>query len=204
MHYKPRSLVDSPRGITGQGVRTQRRMIFRPLRIEDLPLLHEWLNRPHVAEWWGHPLSLDEVERDYIPSISGSIHHHCYIALDGGRKIGFIQSYDPTGWHHEGWWLDENDPTVKGIDQFIASSEELGRGLGTRMVREFVAQLLEDPTVSRVQTDPAPTNSRAIRCYEKAGFRAAREVETPDGTALLMYCDRESLESSGRSYQPTP
>ncbi|MBA3659598.1 MAG: GNAT family N-acetyltransferase, partial [Gemmatimonadales bacterium] len=26
---------------------------FRSLTRADLPLLHEWLTRPHVAEWWG-------------------------------------------------------------------------------------------------------------------------------------------------------
>jgi RimJ/RimL family protein N-acetyltransferase len=31
-----------------------------------------------------------------------------------------------------------------------------------------------------------PTNARAIRAYEKAGFRRDRLVETPDGRALLM------------------
>jgi RimJ/RimL family protein N-acetyltransferase len=53
-----------------------------------------------------------------------------------------------------------------------------------------VEKLFEDPTTTRVQTDPSPTNPRAIRCYEKAGFRRVGEVNTPDGTALLMICDR--------------
>jgi RimJ/RimL family protein N-acetyltransferase len=44
--------------------------------------------------------------------------------------------------------------------------------------------------VTRVQTDPAPHNARAIRCYEKAGFRPVREIVTPAGAALLMVMDR--------------
>ena len=31
-------------------------------------------------------------------------------------------------------------------------------------------------TVTKVQTDPDPTNARAIRCYEKSGFRRIGEV----------------------------
>jgi RimJ/RimL family protein N-acetyltransferase len=79
---------------------------------------------------------------------------------------------------------------MRGIDQFLADADQLGRGLGTAMVSAFVARLFEDPAVTRVQTDPAPDNRRAVRCYEKAGFRPDREIDTPDGRALVMYCER--------------
>ena len=60
-----------------------------------------------------------------------------------------------------------------GIDLFLADAGRLNQGLGTEMVRQFVARLFEDPRVTRVQTDQSPDNPRAIRCYEKAGFFAA-------------------------------
>lgn len=66
----------------------------------------------------------------------------------------------------------------------------LGQGLGTRLVRALVTRLFADPLVSRVQTDPAPDNLRAIRCYEGAGFRRIRTTMTPDGPALYMLCNR--------------
>ena len=60
------------------------------------------------------------------------------------------------------------------------------------MVREFAQFLLEDPTVTKIQADPAPTSLRAIRCYEKAGFRRVRVISTPDGAAMLMVMERPS------------
>jgi aminoglycoside 6'-N-acetyltransferase-1b len=165
-------------------------LTFRPLTSADLPLLHEWLGRPHVARWWGPTPSLTELAADYDPSIAGTAPLWCFIALRDGAPIGFIQAYAPAECHPNGWWLDEHDPGVRGIDQFLADAGQLGQGLGTAMVRAFVAELLRDPAVVRIQTDPAPDNARAIRCYEKAGFRAARELVTPDGPALLMYCER--------------
>ena len=163
---------------------------FRPLTAADLPLLHEWLGRPHVAAWWGTPPSLAEVEAEFGPVIAGAVPVRGYVALAGDDAIGFIQSYTPADTHADGWWLDEHDHGVRGIDQFLAHADQLGRGLGTAMVRAFVDRLLADPAVTRVQTDPDPANARAIRCYEKAGFRAVGEVDTPDGRALLMYRDR--------------
>lgn len=162
---------------------------FRLLTTDDLPMLHDWLSRPHVAEWWG-PTSLAEIAEEYGPLIAGRVPHRAFIALADGAPIGFIQFYVPVACHDEGWWLDEHDPGVRGIDQFLADGERLGQGLGTAMIRAFVAQLFADPAVTRIQTDPEPVNRRAIRCYEKAGFKAVREVDTPDGRVLLMVCDR--------------
>jgi RimJ/RimL family protein N-acetyltransferase len=162
---------------------------FRPLRLSDLPLLHQWILRPHVAEWWDRPASLAEIEEEYGPLVGGHSTTRPYIVLGNDAPIGFIQSYVAMG-SSDGWWPDERDPGVRGIDQFLAHPEQLGRGLGTAMVTAFVRRLFSDPAVTRIQTDPSPRNRRAIRCYEKAGFHAVGEVDTPDGPALLMVCDR--------------
>jgi RimJ/RimL family protein N-acetyltransferase len=165
-------------------------VVFRPLTPADLPMLHEWLGRPHVAEWWDGVPSLDEVEADFGPMMDDRSTTRAYIALGDGRPIGYIQSYVALG-SGEGWWPDEVDPGVRGIDQFLADADHLGRGLGTRMVRAFIACLFADPEVTRIQTDPSPRNARAIRCYQKAGFDPMRVVDTPDGPALLMICERD-------------
>lgn len=169
---------------------------FRPLVLADLPLLHEWLARPHIAGWWGGPRSLAELKQEYGPLTDQQSTTRPYVALGDGAPIGFIQSYVAMG-SGDGWWPNEQDPGVRGIDQFLAHPQQLGRGLGTAMVRAFVRHLFADPAVTRIQTDPSPGNSRAIRCYEKAGFHAVGEVDTPDGPALLMVCDRAG--STGRS-----
>jgi RimJ/RimL family protein N-acetyltransferase len=162
---------------------------FRPLTLTELPLLHEWLARPHVAEWWVPTPSPAELALEFGPLIRNESTTRAYIVLGDGAPIGYIQSYVAMG-SGEGWWPDEQDPGVRGIDQFLAHSEQLGRGIGTAMVRAFVQHLFADPAVTRIQTDPSPQNLRAIRCYEKAGFHAVGEVDTPDGRALLMVWDR--------------
>jgi RimJ/RimL family protein N-acetyltransferase len=160
-------------------------LTFRPLTVKDLRMVHAWLQRPHVAEWWHEPTSLAELERDYLPGTMSESSTRAYIALLGDEPIGFIQSYVPMG-SGEGWWEHEADPGTRGIDQFLANAEELGRGLGSAMVSVFVERLFQDPKVTKVQTDPSPKNERAIRCYQRAGFVIQGEVTTPDGPALLM------------------
>ena len=164
------------------------RFHFRPLTHSDLPLLHEWLNRPHVAQWWQGAVSLEVVVEEYGAEIDSPLVQQMLACLEG-EPVGFIQSYSVLGADPE-WWTDEIEPGARGIDQFLANAAQLGHGLGTQMVQQFVAQLFEDPRVTRVQTDPAPNNARAIRAYEKAGFQRVREIKTPDGAALLMVIER--------------
>jgi RimJ/RimL family protein N-acetyltransferase len=156
-----------------------------------MPMLHDWLQRRHVAEWWSPASSFEQVVAEFAPLTQPGHRDRGYIALDGSREIGYIQSYVVKDCG-DGWWEDEQDPGARGIDQFLADEPALGRGVGTEMVRAFVTRLFQDPAVTRVQVDPEPHNERAIRCYEKAGFHRVRQVDTPDGRALLMICTRET------------
>jgi aminoglycoside 6'-N-acetyltransferase-1b len=158
---------------------------FRPLSEDDIPLLWEWLNRAHVARWWRGEPSMEEVHEKYVPRIAGIGSARPFVALLDGEAVGYIQYYvvlegDPD------WWPDEPRPGVVGIDQFVADGERLDRGLGTAMVSQFVELVTRERSVTEVRVDPHLDNARAIRCYEKAGFRRVRRITTPDGPALWM------------------
>jgi ribosomal protein S18 acetylase RimI-like enzyme len=146
---------------------------FQRLTESDLPMLAEWLQRPHIAAWCGACCSVEEVRANYLPELASPSAVVPYLAYLDSLPIGYIQSLSR--------------------DQFLADEHCLGQGLGTQMVREFVQFLFRDPAVTRIQADPAPTNARAIRCYEKEGFRALGLITTPDGPALLMALDRPGL-----------
>jgi RimJ/RimL family protein N-acetyltransferase len=168
---------------------------FRPLEEHDLPMMQAWLQQPHVAEWWGEPSTLEEVEAEFLPMIDGRSSTKAYIASINAQPVGFIQAYVVLR-SGGGWWEDEGDPGARGIDQFLADAALLNRGLGTAMIAAFVERLFEDPRVTKVQTDPSPSNRRAIRCYSKVGFKEVGEVTTPDGPAVLMLYERPSLRLS--------
>ncbi len=161
---------------------------LRLMTEDDLPMLHDWLNRSHIVEWWGGDEArptLDEVKTDYHPQTLAKEGVTAYIAMLGEVPIGYAQSYIVLG-SGDGWWEDETDPGVRGIDQSLADASMLGKGFGTKLVRALVELLFTDPQVSKIQTDPDPNNLRAIRCYEKAGFVRQKTITTPDGPAVYM------------------
>lgn len=166
------------------------RVTLRLMTEGDIVMLHDWLNRPHIVEWWGGERpTLAEVRRKYLPRIMAQAGVTPHIAMLGERPIGYAQSYVALG-SGGGWWTEETDPGVRGIDQSLADARDLGQGLGTQLVTALVERLFRDPAVTKVQTDPAPTNLRAIRCYEKAGFRQVGAIVTPDGPAIYMLQER--------------
>jgi len=173
---------------------------FCALTESDLPLLHTWLSRPHVTAWWEPAPTSEQVREDYMPRLAppdmlpldapaGVVQ---YLAYEAGEPVAFVQAYRVMAHQSEGWWPDETDPHALGVDQFIGLPDRLGQGLGTRMLKAFVAFLFKDPRVTCIQTDPAPTNARAIACYRKVGFRDIGVVETLDGPALLMRITRDA------------
>jgi aminoglycoside 6'-N-acetyltransferase len=154
---------------------------FHPMSADDLPLVRDWLARPHVADWWGDP---DE----QFGLVSGGLTHPAmdqYIVAAAGKPMGYFQCYHLTEWNTG---FGPQPDGTRGIDQFIGEPDMVGRGHGSALTRAFIERLLE-PGTPRVVTDPDPDNARAIRAYEKAGFRRDCLVDTPDGIALLMVRD---------------
>jgi aminoglycoside 6'-N-acetyltransferase len=149
----------------------------------DLPLVRRWLANPHVVEWWGAP------DEQFV-MVSEDLDHPAmdqFIVATGDRPFGYLQCYSPEAW--EPHPFGRQPAGTRGMDQFIGVADMIGCGHGSAFIREFVDALLATD-VPRVLTDPAPANARAIRAYEKAGFRSEQVVDTPDGPALLMVRDR--------------
>jgi aminoglycoside 6'-N-acetyltransferase len=157
---------------------------FRPMTAADLPLIKRWLKMPHVIEWWGEP-------GEQFDLVSGDLTHPAmdqYIVATGEREFAYIQCYRMTEWNTG---FGPQPDGTRGIDQMIGEPDMIERGHGSAFIRAFIEDLLA-AGVPRVVTDPDPTNARAIRCYEKAGFARDRLVDTPDGIALLMFRNASS------------
>ncbi len=154
---------------------------FRPLTPDDYLLLLDWLQRPHVKEWWDDgDDTLDKVAAHYSDPDAERflLLYQEAGSMDAARPIGYFQYY-------------REDAGVVGIDQFIGEAELLNRGLGTLAVRAFIALVIARENPHRIILDPEPENARAIRCYEKAGFRHYATVPTEDGKqAYMMKIDR--------------
>lgn len=171
-------------GQTSGGIR------FKRLRTSDLSLVHRWLHTPHVARWWYEDVgTYEEVSARYSAYIKGREPVEPYLILYGGRPIGYIQAYRVS---------DDEEYTElvgiegsAGVDLFIGEEGLLYRGLGPRLIRRFLEEVVfADASIEVCIIDPQPENKSAIRAYEKSGFRYFKSVDTSEGPAYLMKLTR--------------
>ncbi len=148
----------------------------------DLAMMRGWLAMPHVVQWWGDPDEQFALVRGDLdePAMAQ------FIVAVADRPFAYLQCYDPSAWPEPRFGTQPAG--TRGIDQFIGEVDMVDRGHGSAFIRIFVDRLLDAGTL-RVLTDPDPGNARAVRAYEKAGFRRQRLVDTSTGRALLMVRD---------------
>jgi RimJ/RimL family protein N-acetyltransferase len=168
---------------------------FRPLTAEDLPLLHDWLNRDHVARWWHERPTPQQVADEYLPAIEGSEPTDVYVIVDDGRDVGMIQTYliaDYPEWEA----VVQAGEGAAGVDLLIGEEELTGRGIGTRALRSFVRDVVfADPAIGACLADPEIGNAASLRAFEKAGFHHVRDFDDPaEGTRnALVRLDRQDI-----------
>ncbi len=176
------------------------RLSFRPLADSDLPHLADWLSASHVKQWWCDPTDLDRLRSKYLPRINGQDPTEVFVIVHGLQDIGIIQRYrlnSQPGWVGTLTKSGLRLANAAGIDYLIGESKQVGRGIGTQAVREFVDQLLADyPDVNQVAVTPQRANRASCRVLEKAHFepRWTGHLDSNDpadeGTAVLYVRDR--------------
>ena len=161
------------------------RLKFRALTSDDFPLLLEWLSKEHVRQWWDAGEDTPEkVARNYGEEEEGLERFILVEAWESGEKpIGYFQHYHVP------------DGSI-GIDQFIGEEDYINRGVGTKAISMFVEMIIGEHKPSCIILDPSPDNKRAIRCYEKVGFRYYEtKGGVEGGLAYMMRLDCRSRAS---------
>jgi aminoglycoside 6'-N-acetyltransferase len=153
--------VDGPgvvRNRDGEIVPTLRGEIvtLRPILPEDRDDLLEVLRDPSVVAIW----DTRGPENSVAELLAGDSHWTVWAIEIDGAFAGSIQAAEN----------DDEDYKSAGIDIFLHSRFQ-GRGAGTDAVRTLARWLIEERGHHRLTIDPAADNARAIRTYEKVGFR---------------------------------
>lgn len=178
-------------------------LTFRPLVVDDLTLLHKWLNAPHVSRWWSiengkrNP-TLEEVRTHWTRRIDKTERVNCYIVLLEMRPIGYIQWYSVRDFP-ESVALVSGSENMAGIDVFIGEANCLYRGLGPVFISKFLKNIVfAVPETKLCMVDPEPVNAAAIQAYKKIGFKHSLTAwNAKYGVyAYIMFLCRDDLRTT--------
>jgi len=172
---------------------------FRPMSLDDLPTMHRWVNAEHVREWWDPLPSLDSVAAKYTSRILGKEPTRSFVVESSRRPIGYIQTYLIADYPDYARHVDASDHAA-GVDLLIGEPEYIGRGFGPELLCEFLrAIVFADDSVAECIIGPDVRNLRAIRSYEKVGFRFWKTIPGERAPEHLMRLSRQEFEAKSQS-----
>lgn len=154
-----------------------RRVALRRHRPDDLPAVVRWYSDPDIARltrYQTRPMSQAEIERFFHSRlVAPDALAYAILQRPADRFVGFttFSSLDP-----------DNGSVLFHIT--LGERDVWGHGLGTEATELMLRHAFERLRLHRVGLTVFAFNSRAIRSYEKAGFRIEgrlREAVLRDG-----------------------
>lgn len=177
---------------------------FRPVTAADLTKLRAWMEQAHWREWWGDT----ETELGYIADmIEGRDTTRPFVFQVDGVDFGYIQ-YWKIGdnlmepWLSQAPWMTALPKHTIGVDLSIGDEKDVSKGVGSAVLKAFAKRLVEQGH-EKIIIDPDCRNKRAVRAYEKAGFRAIEALLGKTGDTLLMQFDANSVIEGDSSNEAT-
>jgi aminoglycoside 6'-N-acetyltransferase len=132
------------------------RVRLRPVGPGDRDRLREILGEPSVARWWT-PGSPDHLVDEWLEPDDDTI---CLVIEVEDRVVGSLEWSEEPG----------DDYRSASIDLFLDTAHQ-DQGLGPEAIRTAARHLFGERGHHRLTIDPAAANERAIRAYERVGFR---------------------------------
>ena len=155
---------------------------LRPMQATQADYLHmqRWFHEPELQQWvWCDeqgepPVSVARIAEKYGPRAAHPTDVFPYFILKDGAPIGFIQYY----LHSE---------EAIGLDMWIGVPDARSRGCGSEALQQMVDVIhRKHPSIRELFIDPDIRNARAVRCYEKAGFRREGQYTDEEGDICLL------------------
>lgn len=141
-------------------------------------LVLEWLQKPHVAEWFhGDGLKNTMTGLDEFVNNKQTLGIY-WIACIDNRPFSFLitsvvkEEEANQSDNYLAKWVEPGKKMIT-LDLFIGEEDFLGKGLSVNLIKGFIADQYKDADI--IFIDPESNNKKAIHVYKKVGFK---EIDT--------------------------
>ena len=141
-------------------------ILLREYRADDLSAIHAWVNDPETirylsSRYW-MPQSMTDTS-DFLDHAMRAGANGAYFVIanpENGAYLGQIDLFSIN------WRLRSGEMAI-----VLAGEAARGKGTGTEAIGLMLDYAFGMLGLERVELEVATDNHRAIRCYEKSGFR---------------------------------
>ena len=150
---------------------------IRTLIDDDFPLMLKWLTDERVLEFYGgrdKKYTLESLKKHYTEPWEDEVFR--VIIEYNNVPIGYGQIYKMYDELYTDYHYPKTDEIVYGMDQFIGEPNYWSKGIGTRYIKLIFEFLKKERNANAVILDPHKNNPRAIRAYQKSGFRIIEDL----------------------------
>ena len=166
---------------------------FRKLndRKVDYLKLYKWCQNKFVYEWFEQRiLSFDEICNKYEKKLMQN-KQKLFIIKYNDKDIGFVQIY-----RFDNDIEIDVDGNVYEYDLFIGEEEYLDKGIGKEIVNKVNDIIYSKHNANFIILRPFERNIRAIKCYEKCGFKTilkylGKDTLGNDEVISVLYAEKE-------------
>jgi RimJ/RimL family protein N-acetyltransferase len=153
---------------------------FRKVAQFDLKKFPEWYERI------GGPGLFSNFIPSTFVSFEESIDLLWFIILDNDDEIGTI-------------WFESKDLDMRSYDLgiYLNRIDLFGKGIGRKVIKAAIDSILSGKDVQELYLDVRKENIRAIRCYEKLGFKTIHEGEKVTFSGKIDFQRMQLLPTEG-------
>ncbi|MBC2810430.1 APH(2'')-If/Ih family aminoglycoside O-phosphotransferase [Campylobacter jejuni] len=155
----------------------QDKIRIRTLTNDDFPLMLKWLTDDRVLEFYDgrdKKYTLESLKEHYTEKWEDEV-FRVIIEYDN-VPIGYGQVYKMYDELYSDYHYPKTNEIVYGMDQFIGEPEYWSKGIGSKYTKMIFEFLKKERNANAVILDPHKNNPRAIRSYQKSGFRIIEDL----------------------------
>ncbi len=148
-------------------------LLVRMLAEDDKNLLAKWLSDPAVLRYYegrDNAFDIEKIEQNFF---CADEEMRCIVEYDN-QSVGYVQFYQLGDEERLIYGYHDRTEVIFGMDQFLGETSDWNKGIGTQLVSAVVTYLLCEKGANRIVMDPQKSNERALRCYEKCGFKKVK------------------------------
>lgn len=170
---------------------------LRPLQMEeDIPVIHNWVNREYARYWQMQDSTLEDVRAAYT-KITQAKDSKVFMGFYNNEPAFLLECYwvmnDPLGTHYDA------RPGDHGFHILVAPADKPIHNFTWNVFTTIIDFMLSDPTVERLVVEPDVRNDKIHILNKRAGFAYQKIITLPQKQAYLAFCTREQYVAAKKA-----